>query len=90
MEFFELRSFNESHLLVRAEEVFAFGEYIESWISEKNYVKLFAYADFYVEIVYDHSTFCISEIRAISIDKAVEKYVSLTEFVNEMSKISFP
>jgi len=88
MDFFELSSFNDSHLLVRAEEVFGFGEYIESWISEKNYVKLFAYSDFYVEIIYDHSSFCISEIKGISIDAAVYKYVSTSDFYNEMNGIT--
>ena len=90
MDFFELGAFNESHLLVRAEEVFGFGEYIESWISEKNYIKLFAYANFYVEIIYDHATFCITDIKGISIDKAISKYVSVTEFSNEINGITFP
>ena len=87
MDFFELKCYNDSHLLVRAEEVFGFGEYMESWISEKNYVKLFAYSNFYVEIIYDHSTFCISEIKGISIDEAINKYVCTSDFYTEMNAI---
>jgi hypothetical protein len=90
MDFYSLKSYNNSHLLVKAEEVFGFGEYIESWISEKNYVKLYAYSNFYVEIIYDHATFSINSVKGISIDQAVQKYVSLTEFHNEMNGISFP
>ena len=90
MDFYSLVSYNKSHLLVKAEEVFAFGEYIESWITEKNYVKLYAYSNFYVEIIYDHKTFSINSIKGISIDEAICKYVSITEFHNEMNGITFP
>ena len=90
MDFYSLVSYNESHLLVKAEEVFGYGEYIESWISEKDYVKLYAYSNFYVEIIYDHASFSISEIKGISIDQAINKYVSLTEFHNEINGITFP
>lgn len=90
MDFYSLVSYNKSHLLVKAEEVFAFGEYIESWITEKNYVKLYAYSNFYVEIIYDHKTFSINSISGISIDQAINKYVSITEFHNEMNGITFP
>lgn len=88
MDFFNLNSFNDSHLLVRAEEVFGFGEYIESWISNRNSVKLFAYSNYYVEITYDNSTFSIIDIKGISIDLAVRKYVSTNEFYSEMNAFS--
>jgi hypothetical protein len=87
MEFYDIAIFNKSHLLVRAEEVFGFGEYIESWITNTQYVKLYSYSNYYVEVRYDNKTKNIADVKGINVDKAIQKYVSYTEFENELRDI---
>lgn len=88
MEFFDLKVFNDAHLLVRAEEVFGFGDYIESWMTPTHYVKLYAYANYYVEIYYDNKSKNIADVKGISVEKAIRKYVSYTEFEKELRALN--
>lgn len=87
MEFFDLKTFNSSHLMVRAEEVFGYGVYLESWITKSNYKKLYSYSHFYVEILYNNEQKKIADIRAIDLDTAIKNYVSTSHFNRELDLV---
>lgn len=87
MNYYNLDTFNDSHFFVKAEEVFAYGEYVEAWNIGNEYVILYSYSNFYVEIKYNNEDQHITNIAAISIDEAIEKYVSLSEIELEMKNI---
>jgi len=70
--------------MVRAEEVFGFGQYIESWITKNKYTKLYSYSTFYVEILYNNELKQIADIKAIDLDTAIIKYVGRTSLAKEL------
>lgn len=87
MEYYSLQDFNTSHFFVKAEEVFGFGEHIESWKFKDRFITLYAYSDFFIEISFDPKVKSISKIKAISCDKACEKYVMDTDLRLELQEI---
>lgn len=87
MEYYRLNDFNSSHFFVKAEEVFGFGEHIESWKFKDKFITLYSYSNFFIEITFDPRVKSISKIKAISCDKACEKYVLHTDLKLELQKI---
>ncbi len=88
MEFYDIKTFNSSHLMVRAEEVFGYGQYLESWITKSQYKKLYSYSNYYVEILYNNEHKKIADIRAIDLDTAIDAYVSNKHFERELDAIN--
>lgn len=87
MKYYSLETFNDSHFFVKAEEVFGYGEYIESWNIGEEYIILYSYAEYYVEIMFDNLKQHVTNIRGITLDEAVEKYVSISELSLEMKNL---
>jgi hypothetical protein len=87
MNYYNLQTFNDSHFFVKAEEVFGYGEYVESWNIGNDYIILYSYSRFYIEIQYNNEDQHVTNIKAISIEEAIEKYVSLDEVELEVKNI---
>lgn len=87
MEYYSLSDFNTSHFFVKAEEVFSFGEHIESWRYKDSFITLYAYATYFIEITWCPQVSSITAIKGITCAKAVEKYVPDTDLRAELCEV---
>lgn len=87
MEYYTISDFNSSHFFVKAEEVFSFGHHVESWRYKDKFITLYAYSDFYIEITWCPKVSSITDIHAISSNKASEKYVPDTDLRAELCEV---
>ncbi len=87
MEYYTISDFNSSHFFVKAEEVFGFGQHIESWRYKDKFITLYSYSSFFIEITWSPNVSSITNIQAISSNIATERYVPDTDLRAELCEV---
>ena len=79
-----ITSFNESSIFFKALEVFRYGFLIDSIEENGESRQLYSYHYYYVELVYRENYEEIQDIRAISLNETLDKYID-----EEMFRLAF-
>ncbi len=74
--YLSLSFFNQSSIMLRAEEILRYGFFIDHFYKGNIVIHLYSYNDFYVELVYDTVSESIDQVRGITIEEALDNYLS--------------
>jgi len=73
-------TFNDSSIFFKATEVFRYGFLLEDILIENDFIQLYSYHNYYVEIMYGENYDEIRSIEAITVGEALIKYIDLEHF----------
>lgn len=85
--YFAIDYFNDANLIFKANEVFGYGDYIDHFTFEEYSVFLYAYSDFYIEVIHQSEQDSICLIQGINSEEAVDKYMPDLKIQEEYTKI---
>jgi len=87
MEYYTISDFNSSHFFIKAEEVFGYGQHIESWRYKNKFITLYAYSDYFIEITWCPKVSSITDIKAIHCISAADRYIPDTDLRAELCEV---
>ncbi|NNE26012.1 MAG: hypothetical protein HKN09_04155 [Saprospiraceae bacterium] len=73
-------TFNSSSIFFKAAEVFRYGFLLDDFEIGNDFIQLYSYHNYYVEIYYGENLEDISAIQAINVNDALEKYTDIELF----------
>lgn len=74
MQLYSLTYFNASHLEERTETTYEFGDHIENKKNGENWISLYVYSNFVIELTYDPISNKVLDAQAISLDVYCDKW----------------